>query len=325
MRRDILICAVVAATVLSWPALAASQLDRADCAADEPSRKISGCTQIIQDVTETATNRALAFYMRGFAYTAKGNFDGAIADYNEAIRLNPKNAALAFNEPGSAYKSKGDTDRAIADFTEAIRLDPTYADIFFNRGITHMALGSFDRAIADFGEAIRLGSNQIVAVTKDSAIERLAVDRINSDYFGARATAYFYSANFGAAASDYAHAMQLQPDNATYLIWHYVARARSGNQSTSAELQSSAKQIKPRDWPFPVIELFMESLTPDATLAAATTPGDRCEAQFYVAEWYLLHEKRPEAKAALSAALATCSKDQLEFQGAQVELKRLAR
>jgi tetratricopeptide (TPR) repeat protein len=46
-----------------------------------------------------------------------------IADYNEAIRLDPK-SALAFGNRGIAYGKKGDNDRALADFDEAIRLNP---------------------------------------------------------------------------------------------------------------------------------------------------------------------------------------------------------
>ena len=52
-----------------------------------------------------------------------GNFDKAAADYNEVIRLNPKDAD-AYRSRGVAYRDKGDLDKAIADYTEAIRLDP---------------------------------------------------------------------------------------------------------------------------------------------------------------------------------------------------------
>jgi Flp pilus assembly protein TadD len=41
----------------------------------------------------------------------KGYFDHAIADYTEAIRLDPKNA-VAYNNRGLAYRAKGDNDHA---------------------------------------------------------------------------------------------------------------------------------------------------------------------------------------------------------------------
>ncbi len=90
-----------------------------------------------------------------YAYRDKGDNDRAIADYNEAIRLDPK-YAIAYNNRGIAYRAKGDNDRAIADYSEAIRLDPKYAVAFNNRGIAYRAKGDHDRAIADYSEAIRL-------------------------------------------------------------------------------------------------------------------------------------------------------------------------
>jgi formylglycine-generating enzyme required for sulfatase activity len=54
----------------------------------------------------------------------KGEYDKAIADCTEAIRLDPKHVE-AYHNRGVAYWNKGEYDKAIADFTEAIRLEPT--------------------------------------------------------------------------------------------------------------------------------------------------------------------------------------------------------
>jgi tetratricopeptide (TPR) repeat protein len=79
-------------------------------------------------------NDAGAYYGRGFAYSNKGDDDRAIADYNETIRLNPR--PVAFYSRGFSYARKGDNDRAIADYNEVIRLDPKNAGAFCNRGIS---------------------------------------------------------------------------------------------------------------------------------------------------------------------------------------------
>src|SRR5882724_10035228 len=65
-------------------------------------------------------------FERGLEASRGPDHDLAIADYNEAIRLDPKNAA-AYNNRGFAYGQKGDYDKALADFSEAIRLKPDYA------------------------------------------------------------------------------------------------------------------------------------------------------------------------------------------------------
>jgi tetratricopeptide (TPR) repeat protein len=58
---------------------------------------------------------------RGFAYHGKKDYDRAIADYNEAIRLYPDRPTTIKNR-GRAYEAKGDTARANADFEKAKQL-----------------------------------------------------------------------------------------------------------------------------------------------------------------------------------------------------------
>ncbi|MDR0304925.1 MAG: tetratricopeptide repeat protein [Chitinispirillales bacterium] len=73
--------------------------------------------------TVTAINRAADHNNRGVEYLNKGDYDRAIADFNEAIRIDPNNAIVRGNR-GNAYFMKNDYDRAIADFKEAIKLNP---------------------------------------------------------------------------------------------------------------------------------------------------------------------------------------------------------
>ena len=56
-----------------------------------------------------------------------------MADYDQAIQLNPK-YARAYHNRGSAWGNKGDLDRAIADYNQAIRLDPKDVKSYYNGG-----------------------------------------------------------------------------------------------------------------------------------------------------------------------------------------------
>jgi tetratricopeptide (TPR) repeat protein len=124
-----------------------------------PDQAISGCTFLIQSGRESGKNLAIAYYNRGHAYTAKdglaGDYERAIADYSEAIQLDPK-YALAFYQRGLAYSAKADNDRAIADYSEVIRLNPKSGLAFYQRGIAYSDKGDKNRAMADFSEALRL-------------------------------------------------------------------------------------------------------------------------------------------------------------------------
>jgi tetratricopeptide (TPR) repeat protein len=100
-------------------------------------------------------NVALTYYDRGVTYTRLGDADRAMADYNEAIRLSP-NAAAALTNRAILYGNRGDLDRAMADFSEAIRVNPVHALAFNGRGWMYMNKGDYTRAMTDFDEAIRL-------------------------------------------------------------------------------------------------------------------------------------------------------------------------
>ena len=98
-----------------------------------------------------------------------GDYQGAIKDFDEAIRLEPQNAVAYFNR-GTAYLHQGIEDLAskkfehaieafievVADYDEAIRLDPEYADAYGSRGVAFVYLEKYERAIEDYTEAIRI-------------------------------------------------------------------------------------------------------------------------------------------------------------------------
>jgi tetratricopeptide (TPR) repeat protein len=85
---------------------------------------ISGCTAIIQSGEQSPRNLSTAFNNRGNAYYVKKDYDRAIADFSEAIRIDPK-FAVAFYNRSAAYRDKGDGERSIDDYIQAIRLDPS--------------------------------------------------------------------------------------------------------------------------------------------------------------------------------------------------------
>jgi tetratricopeptide (TPR) repeat protein len=114
----------------------------------DPEAMIIACTQSINSGKWKGHYLAAYYNNRAAAYHEKGDLDRAIADLNEAIRLDPK-LAMPFNNRGAAYNEQGDNDRAIADYNEAIRIDPKLAMAFSNRGNAYSDKGDNGRAIAD--------------------------------------------------------------------------------------------------------------------------------------------------------------------------------
>lgn len=107
---------------------------------------------------EDATpSRDPAFYLaRSMRHFRRGNFDRAITDCDEAIRLEP-GKAQAYGHRGQAWAAKGDIDRALADYEAAIRIDANNPTLLRDQGILWRRLGDLDRALAAFDHAIRLG------------------------------------------------------------------------------------------------------------------------------------------------------------------------
>jgi len=62
------------------------------------------------------------------------------------MRIDPTYPA-AYNNRGNTWYRKGDFDRAIADYNQAIQLDPKYGAAYVNRGSALGAKGDLDRAI----------------------------------------------------------------------------------------------------------------------------------------------------------------------------------
>src|SRR5436190_23802422 len=63
--------------------------------------------------------------------------DVKIAACTRAINSGAGRSSINYSNRGNAYREKGDMDRAIADLNEAIRLDPKYAVAYNNRGLAY--------------------------------------------------------------------------------------------------------------------------------------------------------------------------------------------
>lgn len=95
---------------------------------------------------------AADYINRGKEYLQKGEYDNAIADFNEAIVLDPK-SATAYGGCGEAYKGKRDYDKAIEECDKAISISGTEPSFYKTRGEAYRGKGDNEKADADFEAA----------------------------------------------------------------------------------------------------------------------------------------------------------------------------
>jgi tetratricopeptide (TPR) repeat protein len=137
--------------------LHAQTLPEAKCTgnADVPWREqITGCTKAIESSKYAGKDLAKAFTSRGNASAQTGDIDRSLADFDQAIRLDP-NDAFAVGARGDLHLVRKDYEHAIADYTTAISIEPNNAAALTGRAIVHVVTGNPDRAIADCDQAIR--------------------------------------------------------------------------------------------------------------------------------------------------------------------------
>jgi tetratricopeptide (TPR) repeat protein len=127
----------------------------------------------------------------GERYRAKDDYDRAVAEFGEAIRIDPKDSE-AYNFRARAYIEKRDYDRAIADASEAIRIWPKFAGAYNNRALAYNEKGDYDRAIAEYNEALKL-------------VPTFATGYSN------RGLAYMSKNDFDHAIADFSEAIRIEP------------------------------------------------------------------------------------------------------------------
>ncbi|MDE6265765.1 MAG: tetratricopeptide repeat protein [Muribaculaceae bacterium] len=151
------------------------------------------------------------------------NYEQALADMNEAIKLQPRFAGFFINRAFLRYHLD-DYFGAMADYDYAIGLDPTNNVAYFNRGLLRAEVHDNDKAIADFSRVIQMDPNDYRALFNRSMLytetgdykNALAdIDRVVDafpDYDGALLTRFQIYDKMGdkrKAEADYRAAMAL--------------------------------------------------------------------------------------------------------------------
>ena len=177
---------------------------------------------------------AEAYFSRGTAHLRQRNYDKAIIDYDHGIQLSPRDARAYVNR-GMAHFQKRDYDKAVADNDQAIQLNPKLAAAYMNRGVAYIRKLDYDRAVADYDHAIQLKPRE-------------AASYVN------RGTAYLKKLDYEKAIADYEYAIQYNPwSPAVYknLAWLLATCPRVSLRDGEKAVQHATKACVLLDWKDP--------------------------------------------------------------------------
>ena len=254
--------------------------------------------------SQVAIAAAYDHFSTAMAAQDRGDTDLAISEFTAAINAGDLNAGLlptAYLERGIAYGKKSDCAHAAADAASALQLKPNYREALNLQAGANGCAGKYDLAISQY--------------------HAIAAAWPSEGAFVEEAIAYWKSGNYAGAEQPLTQALALAPNSAYDALWLAMMHARAADAPPAMPAD-----VDEDTWPGPVQLLYAGKSSPDAVMTAAArgdadaVVGQTCQANFYVAEWWLAQKQPANAWPLLAAANAKCPKRFPEYRFAAFEL-----
>jgi tetratricopeptide (TPR) repeat protein len=181
----------------------------------------------------TFAQTAQDYLKSGNAHYEKKDYDKAIADYTEAIKLNPR-LAEAYADRGDAYFVK-DPNKALMDFEAALKIDPHNAkaksgkenvvlkiellkkltaealELTLQSGDKLYAMEAYDEAIAIYEMALEDDPNNTRAKAGIENAKKAKTKAATAENFFKSGNEHFQKKDYDKAIADYTEAIKLKP------------------------------------------------------------------------------------------------------------------
>jgi tetratricopeptide (TPR) repeat protein len=173
--------------------------------------------------TKTAALTADDFFITAGNKSQKGDYRGAIADYDQALALNPQFGEVYFRR-GIARTLIKDWNGAEADYTQAIAIKPQYTEAYLHRGNVRNNRNNWRGAKSDFDVALTLNPTSLPAhLGRGTALcelndcqnglkdynQAIALNPNYAEAYASRGFAYYRSGNRQGAIDNYMAAAEL--------------------------------------------------------------------------------------------------------------------
>jgi tetratricopeptide (TPR) repeat protein/S1-C subfamily serine protease len=222
----------------------------------------SGFTQAYEKALRLQPDDGDRYAERGLAYSdGFGNYEHAIKDYDQAMTLQPESAYLYLTFKARARLAKEDYQGAITDLTESIRLMPNYVPAYMNRAIAEAKRGNKERFLADFEQALKLepdnawiysnrGYQRFQRGDTQGGIEdyKKAMElapELTYLFYNYRGDARNDKGDYKGAIEDYTKAISLKPDEPVFYTKRGGVRENQKDYNGAIEDYTQAIKLNP--------------------------------------------------------------------------------
>lgn len=146
--------------------------------------------------------QSIDYNNRGLIYFKMGQYSQALADYNQALFLNPR-LDNAYNNRANYYIAVGNVSAALKDYQTALNYNPANLRALFNQGITYREIGLYDLALENFDLGLLLGQ------------------ALNAKFYAERGRTYHLRGDWNSAIADYHRALLQLTTSEDSCTWRY--------------------------------------------------------------------------------------------------------
>jgi lipoprotein NlpI len=235
-----------------------------------------------------------------------------IASFNKVIdsgRYHGDELAELYWERGVQFGDLHHYKEAIEDYTRSIKLRTGFADAYLNRAVAHARLQHYDAAFADLKSTLR-------------------IDPANATAYNTRGALNFLLGHYQEAVDDFKQYLKLRPDDSYRLLWLYISEKNLAPDKPD-DLANYVEGVSLDIWPGAVVRLFLGEVPVENVTRALTdkmqkwNTGSRCEAYFYLGQYYLIHGDRGKALQYFRKAVQTKATGYMEYEFAVAYSQKL--
>jgi tetratricopeptide (TPR) repeat protein len=119
-----------------------------------------------------APNLAAVYQQRAYAAATNQQFQDAINDYGEALKISPEDARI-YEQRAAVEMKLNDMDKALADYSEAIKIKPSEVRYYAYRSYIYEVKGDIKNSMADAEKVLKLDPKNQEAISRKKRLETL--------------------------------------------------------------------------------------------------------------------------------------------------------